>query len=123
MKPANATIVLVGLCNEEPLLQTLIGTIVFRKNDKGEFEPQLINIRTGTEEGTNSNPFKPVFQTKQKGMYTLTFPGDDVRISLDRQKNEYTFLTGLNAHDSGTCGPLSNGGQELTDVLDEVFGF
>ena len=39
-----ATIVLVGLCNGDPLLQTLIGTVVFLEGDAGRLEPQLINV-------------------------------------------------------------------------------
>lgn len=120
------TIVLVGLCNENRFLQTLIGTIVFRKNDVGQMEPQLIDITIGEDEGTPKNPFKPKFNWKMKGKYGLSFPigrGHGVMISLDSEKGEYHFITGINYGDSGSGGPISHGGPELADALDELFKF
>jgi len=114
----SAMIVLVGLCNEEPLLQDYIGTIVFRKNYGGEFEPQLINIRIGEEKGTNSNPFKPKWQWKKKGSYGLSF--GDVFLKLDADNSKYFFSTGT-YYDSGSSGPISNGGLELIMMLDALF--
>lgn len=123
----SATIVLVGLCNKNPFYQTLLGTIVFRENDQGQKEPQLIDTQLDEEEGLPSNPYKPRFDWKMKGQYGLTFPrvarGHGVTISLNKEKGEYRFMTGINRGDSGSSGPLSNGGSELVDLLDKLFGF
>jgi hypothetical protein len=124
MSPKSATIVLVGLCNEEPLLQTLIGTIVFREGDGSQLEPRLINVQIGEDEGTPKNPFKPDFKWKKKGQYGFSFPvgsGHGVMIMLDAEKQKYDFTTGINHGDSGSSGPISHGGPELASVLDTLF--
>lgn len=121
-----ATIVLVGLCNEDPFLQTLIGTIVFREGNDGKLEPQLINVQIGEDEGTPKNPFKPNFSWKKKGQYGFSFPvarGHGVVITLDAEKGKYHFMTGINRGDSGSSGPISHGGPELATSLDKLFDF
>ena len=123
----SATVVLVGLCNEEPLLQSLIGIIVFRNDDSGQLQPNLIDLLSGEEVGSAKNPFKPTFLAKRKGEYMFSFPdvgqGHGVMIRLYRTEGKYDFVTGINSRDSGSSGPLSNGGPELADALDEIFGF
>lgn len=118
MSLKSATIVLVGLCNEEPLLQTLIGTIVFRKDDSGQLEPRLINIRTGETDGTGSNPFRPKWNWRSQGSYSLSF--NDVHIVLDIANSSYRFSTGTH-YDTGSSGTISNGGPELVLALDMLF--
>ena len=44
-------------------------------------------------------------------------------LNLDKESGRYRFMTGINRGDSGSSGPLSNGGPELVDVLDQLFGF
>lgn len=119
-------IVLVGHCNNDPQLQELIGTIVFRKNEEsGQLEPRLIYHFSQEEPGTAKNPLKPNIQWKNRGEYGLSFPdfagGDGVMIMLNKSEGKYRFITGINPKDSGSSGPLSNGGPELTEVLDELF--
>ena len=119
-----ATIVLVGLCNGDPLLQTLIGTVVFLEGDAGRLEPQLINVQVGEGNGTPKNPFKPDFKWKAKGQYGFSFPvagGHGVMITLDAEKKKYCFITGINHGGSGSSGPLSHGGPELATALDALF--
>ena len=122
-----ASIVLAGLCNADPLAQVLIGTVVFREGEDGKREPRLIYLTLGEEDGSAKNPFKPEFQWKMKGSYGLLFRGvgrgHGVSISVDKNKGEYYFSTGINHGDSGSSGPLSNGGPELVDVLDVLFEF
>src|SRR3989344_5306225 len=120
-----ASIVLVGLCNADPLLQTLLGTLVFRQGEDAQLEPQLIYVQLDGKDGLPSNPYKPRFDWKMKGRYGLSFPtfarGHGVAINLDKDKGRYHFVTGINHGDSGSSGPLSNGGPELVDVLDQLF--
>ncbi len=119
-----ATIVLVGLCNEEPLFQTLIGTVVFRESDNGQYEPRLIDIKIGEDEGKQKNQLKKNFQWKMKGNYGLSFPvgrGHGVMITLDCDKKKYHFTTGINHGDSGSSGSISHGGPELVAALDTIF--
>lgn len=115
------TIVLVGHCNEDPHLQELIGTVVFRENEGGQLEPILINHFHGKEGGS---PHGVELKWKSKGVYGLCFPSfagrHGVMITLDRDQKKYRFITG-HAKDSGSSGPLSNGGPELTDVLDQLY--
>lgn len=121
-----AVIVLVGLCNEDLLLQELIGTIVFREDGSGKMEPQLISVQIGEDEGTPRNPFKPTFAWKMKGQYGFSYPvarGDGVMINLDAVKGKYSFSTGLGRGSSGSSGPISNGGPELAAALDKLFEF
>ncbi len=113
------TIVLVGLCNGDSFLQTFIGTVVFRKDSSGKLEPQLINVQVG-DDGTPKNPFKPDFKWKKKAQYGFSF-GREVMITLDAEKKKYDFMTGINHGDSGSSGPLSNGGPELLIALDTLF--
>lgn len=126
MNLESVTIVLVGLCNNGQFFQTLIGTIVFRRDDAGRLEPQLINVQPGEDEGTPDNPFKPEFVLNSKGKYVFSFPvagGHGVLISLDAESEKYLFRTGLNYGDSGSGGPISNGGPQLVAALDELNGF
>lgn len=121
--PDMATIVLVGLCNEEPLLQTLIGLIVFRTAENDMLEPQLINVQIGEDVGIPSNPYKPTFQWKKRGQYGIVFPiarGHGILLNLDAVAQKYVFITGINHGDSGSSGPISHGGPELTSVLDTI---
>lgn len=127
MELKHTSIVVVGLCNEEIRLQTLIGVIVFREGKEGKLEPCLISPSKGEDEGSGSNPFRPEFHWRAKGKYGLCFPreagGHGVLLLLDKERGRYRFMTGINGRDSGSSGPLSNGGPELVDVLDELFGF
>lgn len=119
-----ATIVLVGLCNGNSILQTLIGTVIFRKDEVDQLEPLLIDIQIGEDNGTPKNPFKPSFQWKRKGQYGISFPVNrchGVLINLDVQNNKYRFITGTNRGDSGSGGPISHGGPELASILDALF--
>ena len=122
-----ASVVLVGLCNGDPLAQALLGQIVFRENGEGQLEPRLVDPTPGEEAGSRKNPFKTTFQWKRKGSYGLCFPdvarGHGVSVTLDKNEGKYYFTTGINHGDSGSSGPLSNGGPELVDVLDVLFGF
>ena len=115
------SIVLVGLCNEDVYLQDLLGTIVFRENEENKLEPQLVNHFDGKEGGS---PHKAELKWKSKGAYGLCFPsfagGHGVMITLDRDQNKYWFITG-SVKDSGSSGPLSNGGPELTNALDQLY--
>lgn len=125
MELKHTSIVVVGLCNEEIRLQTLIGVIVFREGQEGKLEPCLISPSKGEDEGSGSNPFRPEIQSSSKGKYSLCFPreagGHGVILFLDKEKGKYRFMTGINARDSGSSGPLSNGGPELVEALDELF--
>ena len=121
-----ATIVLVGCCNGDPRLQTYIGTIVFREDGSGNMEPRLINITVGEDVGTPQNPFVPTFVWKRKGGYGVSFPvarGHGIMITLDADKHEYRFTTGISHGDSGSSGPITHGGPELVVALNELFGF
>jgi hypothetical protein len=121
------SIVLVGLCNEDRFLQMLIGTIVVQKDENDKPEPRLILIQPDEKDGLPSNPLKPLFRCKKKGQYGLAFPtfagGHGVMISLNTEKGTYDFSTGLHSYDGGSSGPLSNGGPELVELLDHIFGF
>lgn len=124
MNIKSASIVLIGLCNEEPLLQTLIGEIVLRRSQVDEkLEPRLIKIVVGETEGTPSSPFALHFVSKHKGVYHITcsIHGDTVLIMLDAPLRRYRFVTGFGGKDLGTSGPICNGGNELATVLDELF--
>lgn len=114
--------VLVGLCNANPLIQTYLGQLVFRESTDNTTEPQLFNVCPGD---TGYRPYRPRFAWKRKGLYRLEFPDllDGVAISLDRACDEYRFTTGINPKSSGSSGPLAYGGPELTDALDQLFGF
>ncbi|MDQ5969178.1 MAG: hypothetical protein QG579_335 [Patescibacteria group bacterium] len=116
-----ASIVLVGLCNGDVYLQDLLGTIIFRENEANQLEPQLVNHFHGEEGGS---PHKAELTWKSKGNYGLSFPSfagrHGVMIILDRDENKYWFVTG-NAKDSGSSGPLSNGGSELVNALDQLY--
>jgi len=121
------SIVLVGLCNRLPLSQLLIGTVVFRKDETGNYQPHLINPILGAEEGSIKKPFKPSFSGSKKGEYVLSFPelggGHGVMLLIDKKTDDYKFTTGLNRGDQGSSGTISNGAEELAEVLDELFGF
>jgi len=123
----HTSVVLVGLCNEDPLLQILLGTLVFRQGQEEQVEPQLIYVQLDSKVGLPSNPFKPRFDWKMKGCYGLSFPsfaGDHgVTLNLDKEKGIYHFTTGINHGGIGSSGPLCNGGPELVDVLDQLFDF
>lgn len=125
MELKSTSIVLVGHCNEDPRLQELIGTIVFRKEQGTELQPRLIYHFSGEERGSGKDPYPPTFEWKKKGDYGLCFPEfagrNGVMILLNRSRSKYWFTTGTNPRDSGSSGPLSNGGPELTHALDELF--
>ncbi len=125
MELKTTSIVLVGLCNEEIRLQSLLGIILFRKGEGDKLEPCLFDPLSGEESGSAKTPFKPSFSWKKKGQYGLCFPdvarGHGVMLNLNKEQGKYCFLTGINGRDSGSSGPLSNGGPELVDALDELF--
>lgn len=124
----STSIVLVGLCNEEIRLQSLLGMVVFYGGVDQKLEPRLIDVfsRPG-EYGSSRKPFKPTFQWMERGRYGLCFPdvakGHGLMINLDKPNGKYSFITGINSRDSGSSGPLSNGGPELVDALDELFNY
>jgi len=117
------SIVLVGHCNEEPRLQELIGTIVFRE-EAGQLVPKLVDHSSQTVKGSNAHPYSIEMIWKSKGDYRISISesagGTGVTLTLDKAESKYHFITG-HARDSGSSGPISNGGPELTDALDELF--
>lgn len=124
MNLETATIVLVGLCNADRYLQMLIGTIVFRQNSKNQLEPFLIDIHVGEDQGTPEKPFELVFSIRGRGRYVFYCSqagGNGVLISLDGKQKRFTFMTGIGRGDSGTGGPIVNGGLELVSALDQLF--
>lgn len=125
MDPKHIHIVLVGHCNSNPQLQELIGTVVLRENEESQLEPRLIYHFSQEEPGTAKKPLKPEIKWKSKGEYGLHFPDfagrSGVMIILNKNEGKYRFITGTNPKDTGSSGPLSNGGPELVEVLDELF--
>lgn len=127
MNLKTASIFLVGLCNEEPLSQILLGRAIFTDADDIGLHMALIDPATREEIGSAKHPFFPTYQWKKQGEYGLLFPraagGVGVMINLNKNTGRYRFITGVNRGDDGSSGPIVNGGPELVDVLDTLFGF
>lgn len=110
---------LVGQCNGNRFFTEHLGTIITDERG-GQMLPFLVH-----GERNRCNPYQLQFTRKELDYYDFQIPdwyrGHGLAIKLDEGVVEYTFLTGLNARESGSSGPLAYGGTEIVRVLNRIF--
>lgn len=102
----SASIVLVGLCNDDPLLQTYLGTFHIDFTTKKPVLSQW--LYNGHE-----NCFVEFYNDTYIFKSWLGGHGLEIR----KRDNVWTFFSGLHSYSSGSSGLLINGGPELEKLL------
>lgn len=105
MKLINATIVLVGSCNNDPMNQIYLG------NFQIDFTTKKPVLSHRTREG-NETCHLEVYKDTYTFKTWLNGHGLDIR----KRDGVWTFNTGLHAYDSGASGSLINGGPAMEQL-------
>jgi len=103
------TIHLVGLCNDNPMLQQYLGCL--SKRDFKTYEMVLNNFENRSSVVVNGNHY--VFKDWCYG------EGLTIRKESD---GTWHFTTGLNCRSSGSSGILANGGPEMEQFYKSLIG-
>jgi hypothetical protein len=115
------SVVLVGLCNNDPRNQIYLGTFKYYQRSTYGPHPIIMGLGDAKNEG-RTKPFPLRFIVKQPGSYIFAFDEGAcvVTINLCTKDGVYRFSTGT-GYDLGSSGQLCNGGPEIVEFLDRYF--
>ena len=107
----SSTVVLVGLCNNNPMLQTCLGT--FKISIQASV-PILMNMLTDGMEKVTVDFYH---SDRHGDSYTFEKYCNGHGLTIRKDENgQWKFSTGLHGYDSGSSGILINGGPEMEQL-------
>ena len=107
----STTVVLVGICNDNPMLQTYLGT--FCRSIKTGL-PVIFHILS---DGIETCPV-----VVYRDRYTFEKWSNGHGLEIVKSDGIWRFYTGIHAYDSGSSGLLINGGNEMERLYRELLG-